>query len=197
MVSARADEAVESVPPVPLAGGMSREGLVPAVVATAGLWAGVELLVSFGRQYLDPRWSVRALFACGLLSLLVAGLMTTRLARRGDYPWLMFVAALAIPLYRPHSKPDVLFWRLFGAAYGLVLVLVAVYAFVRMVARTDERERRINQEALAFAFGVSLVLAMAYALLQDLLPPLQGLWVATAMIAAWLVGWNLAARRYQ
>ncbi len=184
-------------PAAPLAGGMSREGLVPALVATVGLWAGVELLESFGRQYLDPRWSVRILFVCGLLSLLVAGVMTTRLVRRGDYPWLMFVAALAIPLYRPHSKPDVLFWRLFGAAYGLVLVLIAVYAFVRIVARTDERERRINQEALSFAFGVSLVLAMAYALLQELLPPLQGLWVAAGMIACWLVGWNLAARRYR
>lgn len=180
-----------------LGGGMSRGGLVPAVVATVGLWAGVALLVSFGQRYLDPRWSVRALFPCGLLCLVVAGVMTTRLVRRADYPWLMFVAALAIPLYQPFDKPDTLFWRTVGAVYGLLLVLAAVYAFVRMVARTDELERRINQEALAFAFVLSLVLALAYALLQDLLPPLRGLWVAAAMIAAWLVGWNLAARRYR
>jgi hypothetical protein len=180
-----------------LAGGMSREGFVPAVAASAGLWAGVALLVSFGQRYHDPRWSVRALFVCGLLCLVVAGVMTTRLARRADYPWLMFVAALAIPLYQPFDKPDTLFWRTVGAVYGLLLVLAAVYAFVRMVARTDELERRVNQEALAFAFVLSLVLALAYALLQDLLPPLRGLWVAAAMIVAWLVGWNLAARRYR
>jgi uncharacterized membrane protein SirB2 len=180
-----------------LGGGMSREGLLPAVIATVGLWAGVALLVSFGQRYQDPRWTVRALFVCGLLCLVVAGVMTTRLARRADYPWLMFVAALAIPLYQPFNKPDTLLWRTVGAVYGLLLVLLAVYAFVRMVARTDELERRINQEALAFAFVLSLVLTLAYALLQDLLPPLQGLWVAAAMIATWLVGWNLAARRYR
>ena len=55
-----------------LAGGMSREGLLPAVIATVGLWAGVSLLVSFGQRYHDPRWSVRALFPCGLLCLVVA-----------------------------------------------------------------------------------------------------------------------------
>ncbi len=184
-------------PAATLAGGMSREGFVPAVVATVGLWAGEALLVFFGQHDVDPRWSVRALFPCGLLCLVVAGVMTTRLVRRADYPWLMFVAALAIPLYQPFDKPDTLFWRTVGAVYGLLLVLAAVYAFVRMVARTDELERRINQEALAFAFVLSLVLALAYALLQDLLPPLQGLWVAAAMIATWLVGWNLAARRYR
>jgi hypothetical protein len=186
-----------SGPAAQLGGGMSREGLVPAVVATIGLWAGEGFLQSFGRSYSDPAWNVRALLLCGLLCLGVAVAMATRLVRRADYPWLMFVAAVAIPLYQPQNKPDTLFWRIFGAAYGLVLVLVAVFAFVRMIARTDELERRINHEALAFAFGVSLVLAMAYALLQDLLPALQGLWVATGMIVTWLVGWNLASRRYR
>ena len=177
--------------------GMSREGMAPAIAVAVSLWLGAELVQLFGRHYLDPGWGVRAVFFSGLLCLFAACAMTTRLARRRDYPWLMFVAVIAIPLYQPQNKPDSPGWRIFGAAYGLVLVLVAVFAFVRMVARTDELERRINHEALALAFGVSLVLSMGYALLQDLLPPLQGLWVATAMIATWLVGWNWAARRYR
>ena len=180
-----------------LGGGMSRAGLAPALIATGGLWAGLALVLRFGRNYLDPSWGNRAFFYAGALALALAGWMVGRLVRRADYPWLMFVAATAIPLYEPQAKPDTLFWRLFSAGYGLVLVLVAVYAFVRMVVRTDELERRINQEALAFAFAASLVLAMAHSLLQELLPPLSGLWVAAAMIATWLVGWNRAVRRYR
>jgi hypothetical protein len=178
-------------------GGMSRAGLVPALAATGGLWAGLALLLHFGRHYHEPGWALRVAAFVGLVGLALAGWMVGRLVRRADYPWLMFFAATAIPLFQPQDKPDTLFWRLCGAAFGLVLVLVALYAFVRMISRTDELERRINQEALAFAFGLSLLLAMAYALLQDLLPPLSGLWVAAAMIAAWLVGWNLAAWRYR
>jgi hypothetical protein len=177
--------------------GMSREGLVPALLATGALWLGHALLLHAGRHYLDPGWGVRACFFAGVAGLMVAGVATTRLVRRADYPWLMLVAATAIPLFQPQNKPDTLAWRLVGGATGLVLVLVAAHAFVRMVARMDELERRVNLEALAFAFGVSLVLAMAYALAQDLLPPLSGLWVSMAMIATWLVGWNLASRRYR
>ncbi len=178
-------------------GGMSRAGLVPAVLAVAGLCGGMALVLVFFRHYLDPDGGETLALVFGHVGLIVAGWMTVRLARRGDYPWLMLVAMVALPLFEPQHKPDTLFWRLFGAAWGLVLVAVAVYAFVRMVGRTDELERRVNQEALAFAFASSLVLAIAYSLFRELLPELQGVWVAAAMIATWLVGWNVAWRRYR
>lgn len=177
--------------------GMSREGLVPAVVASLSLWAGLALALRYGNRYLDADRELYASLLAGALVLALAGWMVHRLVRRRDYPWLMFVAAVAIPLYEPQAKPDTLFWRLFSALYGLALVLVAVYAFVRMVRRTDELERRVNHEALSFAFAASLVIVMAWSLLQDVLPPLRGLWVASAMIAAWLVGWNAAVRKYR
>jgi hypothetical protein len=177
--------------------GMSREGIVPAVVASLSLWAGLALALRYGNRYLDADGALLASLLGGSLLLVLAGVMIARLAGRRDYPWLMFVAAVAIPLYEPQAKPDTLFWRVFSGAYGLSLVLGAVYAFVRMVRRTDELERRVNQEALSFAFAASLVLVMAWSLLQDALPPLRGLWVASAMIAAWLVGWNAAVRRYR
>jgi MFS family permease len=177
--------------------GMSREGLVPAVVASLSLWAGLVLVLRYGNRYLDADRELYASLLAGALVLVLAGWMVQRLVRRRDYPWLMFVAAVAIPLYEPQAKPDTLFWRLFSALYGLALVLVAVYAFVRMVRRTDELERRVNHEALSFAFAASLVIVMAWSLLQDVLPPMRGLWVASAMIAAWLVGWNAAVRKYR
>ena len=181
----------------PAFGGMSREGIVPAVLAVAGLCAGMALMLAFFRHYLDPTSGQKVALVFGLVGLVLAGWMTVRLGRRGDYPWLMAVAAVALPLFEPQHKPDTLFWRLFGAAWGLVLVAIAVFAFVRMVSRTDELERRVNQEALAFAFGSTLVLAIAYSLFRELLPELQGVWVAAAMIATWLVGWNVAWRRYR
>lgn len=177
--------------------GMSRQGLVPAVVASVSLWGGLALAVRYGNRYLDADRDLHASLLAGFLLLVLAGWLVQRLARRRDYPWLMFVAAVAIPLYEPQAKPDTLFWRLTSGAYGLTLVLVAVYAFARMVRRTDELERWINQEALSFAFVASLLLVMAWSLLQDALPPLRGLWVASAMIAAWLVGWNAAVRKYR
>jgi hypothetical protein len=178
-------------------GGMSRRGLVPALVASLSLWAGLALALRYGKRYVDADRELYASLLVGVLGLALAAWMVHRLVRRRDYPWLMFVAAVAIPLYEPQAKPDTLSWRLFSALYGLALVLVAVYAFVRMVRRTDELERRVNHEALSFAFAASLVIVMAWSLLQDVLPPLRGLWVASAMIAAWLVGWNAAVRRYR
>jgi hypothetical protein len=178
-------------------GGMSKEGFAPAVVATAGLWLGQSLLLHFGRHYLDPGLGVYGL--AGAAFLAGAAPAAVLLVRRADYPWLMFVAAAALPLFEPQSRPDTLAWRLFSGLFGLALVIVAVLAFVRMAARNDELERRINQEALAFAFAATLVLVMAWSVFQaqDLLPPVRGNWVACGMIVGWLVGWNAAVRRYR
>jgi hypothetical protein len=174
---------------------MSREGLLPALFGVAGLWVGLFLVQSFGIRYMEPGRGRIGL--AGLACLVLAAVAVTRLARRADYPWLMLVAALALPLFEPQNKPDTFGWRVFSGLYGLALVVFAAWAFTRMVARTDELERRINHEALAFAFALTLVLVMAWSLLSDVLPPLSGRWVAAGMIAAWLAGWNAATRRYR
>ena len=62
------------------------------------------------------------------------------------------VGATAIPLYEPQAKPDALFWRLFSAGYGLVLVLVAVYAFVR-TGRPGRRAEGSRQTVNAIENG--------------------------------------------
>jgi hypothetical protein len=178
--------------------GMSRRGLVPAAIAAGGLWAGMALVLHFGRHYLDPGGAPFAVLVAGAVVLVVAGLSVSLLLRWRDYPWLMFVAAAALPLYRAQNTTDRLAWiRATSVLFALAVVVVAVHAFVRMLRRTDELERRVNQEALSFAFAVILVLSVAWSLLQEVLPPLRGLWVGSAMIAAWLVGWNAAARRYR
>ena len=178
--------------------GMSRRGLVPALTAVVGLWGGLALVLRAGHLSLDPGREFAAAIGGGAFALALAGWMIHRLVRRRDYPWLIFVAAAALPLYRPQNTTDRLAWvRAASVFFALALVVVAVYAFVRMVRSTDELERRVNQEALSFAFAASLVLVMAWSLLQEVLPPLRGNWVATAMVATWLVGWNAAVRRYR
>ena len=174
--------------------GMPRAGLLPALTGGALLWAGVLLVQHAGRHYLDA--SIRPVAVAGFACLVIAGWAATRLVRRGDYPWLMFLAAVAFPLFEPQNKPDSLPWRLASGLWGLALVVLALYSFVRMLSRSDELERRIQQEALAFSFSSTLVLAVAWTVLQELLPPLRGVWVAAAMSLSWLVGWNLATRRY-
>jgi MFS family permease len=175
---------------------MSRAGLLPALVAGAGLWAGALLTQHAGRHHLDAGWAPLLIGLGGVLGLLLCGWAATRLVRRADYPWLMFLAAVAFPLFQPQNKPDSLPWRLASGLWGLALVVLALSAFARMLSRSDELERRIQQEALAFSFAATLVLVVAWTVLQDLLPPLQGVWVAAAMSLSWLVGWNVATRRY-
>jgi hypothetical protein len=151
-----------------------------------------------GQLSVGPGRDLVVAIVAGHLVFALAGWMVYRLIRRRDYPWLMFVAASALPLYRAQNTTDRLAWvRAASVVLALALVVVAVYAFVRMVRGTDELERRVNQEALAFAFVATLVLVVGWSLLQEVLPPLRGLWVASAMIVAWLVGWNAAVRRYR
>lgn len=178
--------------------GMSRSGLVPAVVAVAGLWGGLALVLRAGHLSTDPGRQFAASLGGGAMALLLAVGTIHRLVRARDYPWLMFVAAAALPLFQPQNTTDRLAWVRAGSiVFALSLVVVTVYGFVRMVRRTDELERRVNQEALSFAFAVTLVLSVAWSLLQEVLPPLRGLWVASAMIGAWLLGWNAAVRKYR
>jgi hypothetical protein len=177
--------------------GLSRSGLLLAIAGGISLWVGRLLLQAFGRHHLDVAFQHWLVGAAGLGCLMLAGWAAARLFRVGDTPWLMFLAAVAFPLFQPQSKPDTLPWRLGSGLWGLLLVLLAVRAIARMLARGDELQRRINHEALAFAFAVTLVLVVAWSVLQELLPPLQGVWVASALSSTWLVGFGLAARRYQ
>ena len=80
----------------------------------------------------------------------------------------------------------------------LVPALVMVLAVVRFVGRVDELQRRIQLEALAFAFPAAAVLAFSYGLLEDVgFPRLSWTWVVPLMVALWGIGLALAVRRYR
>jgi hypothetical protein len=44
---------------------------------------------------------------------------------------------------------------------------------------------------------VVLLVLIAHALAEDVLPPLRGVWIASAMLGTWVVAWLLTSLRYQ
>jgi hypothetical protein len=61
----------------------------------------------------------------------------------------------------------------------------------------DELQRRIQLEALPFAFGAGSLITLTYGLLQVAgLPELSWLFVWPVYAGCWLVGGFLAHRRY-
>ena len=120
--------------------------------------------------------------------------------------WLAVAAALALVAFDPgqyptgrdwglgHRGPA---WRVVWVAYVFVLMAGAAAAVVRTIRRTDELEQRVNLQAAGFAFFLTLGLTLAWALLEDVLPPLRAAWVTGLMVAAWFGGTAIAERRYR
>jgi len=87
--------------------------------------------------------------------------------------------------------------RALVAVAPVVPTIFALLAFVRFLGRMDELQRRIQLEALGFAFGATGILTFAYGFLENAgLPHLSYIWVLPVMVALWGVGAAVAARRY-
>jgi len=90
-----------------------------------------------------------------------------------------------------------------GAGIGLVTVaglaaLTAIGGLIRVLRTADELQRRINHQALAFAYVGTLIVCLAYGFLeQSGLPCLSGLGVCALLVALWSLGLVLSSRRYQ
>jgi hypothetical protein len=89
---------------------------------------------------------------------------------------------------------------------AIALAPVPAFAFflaewIRSIRRLDELERRIQLEALAIAFPLSLVLVMALGLIQRVTPLDPADWsyrhVWPFLIAFYFFGLALAKRRYR
>jgi hypothetical protein len=74
----------------------------------------------------------------------------------------------------------------------------ALVAYLRFLRRMDELGRRIQLEALAFAFGAAGMLTLAYGFLENAgFPQLSYIWVFPTMIALWGIGGAIASYRYR
>ena len=178
-------------------------GLAEFLVAAALLVMGVALT----RRNLPPDYgsleSMRQVLA-GLVAFVFSGLIAYRIVRRREYPWILGLAAVGLPFYEPipgaFGPPGALgtlFWRLTTSARDFALVAAAAYFLARAMRAADELERRIQLEALSWSYSIVLVALIAHALAEDVLPPLRGPWVASALLGSWVLAWLVASLRYQ
>ncbi|HTT58018.1 MAG TPA: hypothetical protein VMF63_12960 [Opitutaceae bacterium] len=91
--------------------------------------------------------------------------------------------------------------RLVIALLPILPSLCYVGCVVRMFRQVDELQRRIQLEALGFAFPATAILVMAVDLLEQakVLPAVHWGWsgLVVAMCLLWFAGWIRACRRYQ
>jgi hypothetical protein len=175
----------------------SRAGLVEFLTAALCLVVGVAALRRAGLTYLSTLSTKWGSFAVGFTGLLLCGLLLYRLVRKREYPWIIAAAAVALPLFEPAQAPYAQSDRLFLGLRDVVLVGAAFTFVLRLIRASDELDQRIHLRALAWSYGVVFLALVAYALAEDVLPPLRGVWVASAMLGSWVVAWLLTSIGYQ
>lgn len=175
----------------------SRTGLAEFLGAALCLLVGVAALQRGGLAYLSPLPSNWGPFIVGLSALSLCGFLLYRLVRRREYPWIIGAAAVALPLFEPSQAPYGQADRIVFAFRDLALLAVVFVFLLRVMRATDELEQRIHLRAVAWSYSVVLLTLIAYALAEDVLPPLRGVWVASAMLGSWVVAWLLTSVRYQ
>lgn len=176
---------------------MSRRGLAEFAVAAIGLPIGVLTLRRAGLAYLGPLSSTAPLFLIGFGALIACGFCLFAIARRHEYPWILAFAAIALPLFEPSAAPYGVGDRVLMALRDLALVGAAVAFLAGAIRRSDELERRTHLEALSWSYALVVVALVALALIEDVLPPLRGTWIASGMLATWFLAWVAASSRYQ
>ena len=90
-------------------------------------------------------------------------------------------------------------WRAPVALLPMIPALFGLGAVVRTLRQLDELEQRILLETFSFAFGGTFVVTFSYGLLEGGadFPHLNWMWVWPVMGALWIVGGQLARRRYR
>ena len=108
---------------------------------------------------------------------------------------LIVFMATTVLLATEMLRPGILAWGLSLAA--VVLMSIAVWAYVHFLRNADELLRKVHVEALAFAFGVGAVTMTGYRLAERLgAPTLDINDPLLVMMVTWLGGQWIGMRRY-
>jgi hypothetical protein len=95
------------------------------------------------------------------------------------------------------SNPDAP-WRYFVAVVPVAPAALAVFYFVRRLARLDELQRRIQMEALGFSVAATALITFAYGFLEGVgLPHLNWTYILPLMAALWAAGTAIFTFRYR
>src|SRR6266705_1373880 len=123
------------------------------------------------------------------MSLFTSGWLVFRIVRRGEYPWIFGLAAIALPLFQPSVAPYTIPFRFVVAIRDLALIATAVLFVARSINRADELEQRVHVQAVSWSYIAIILALVSYAMFEDVLPPLHATWVASALLASWMVAW--------
>ena len=106
-------------------------------------------------------------------------------------------SALLVTAIRVGNLDATAWWRYVLFLLPVLPLVYVAWAVTRLMSDVDELQRRIQLEALAFAFGAGSLITFTYGFLQIAgLPLLSWLFVWPVYAVCWLVGSFLAHRRY-
>ncbi|MEM8534933.1 MAG: hypothetical protein AAGF95_29100 [Chloroflexota bacterium] len=122
---------------------------------------------------------------------------THQYTRKFTIALLVYALTLSISLMLLKWNPD----SPLRVLFALLPMLPAGYlpiVLVRMLGKLDELQRRIQLEALGFAFGGTAVLTFGYGFLQNIgFPPLSWFLIWPIMASLWVIGKTYASWRYR
>jgi hypothetical protein len=105
---------------------------------------------------------------------------------------VVLVAAITVV----NANPDA-WWRYLVVLVPMAPCAAVVRAVLRFLRGTDELQRQIQLEALAFAFAAGSLLTFSYGFLQTVgLPDVSWLMVWPVFAACWVIGTWRSHRRY-
>ncbi len=95
------------------------------------------------------------------------------------------------------ANPDAS-WRYFVAVVPVAPAALAVFYFMRRIARLDELQKRIQMEALGFSFAATALITFTYGFLEGVgLPHLDWTYILPLMAALWAAGTAIFTFRYR
>ena len=107
---------------------------------------------------------------------------------------LMLVGSITLLTHVDVARP----WRDAIALSPMLPAAAMAWIVLRELRRMDELQRRIQLEALGFAFAGTAILTFSYGFLEGLGYPRQSMFMVWPLLAVlWIVGLVLARRRYQ
>jgi hypothetical protein len=106
----------------------------------------------------------------------------------------MLVGSIEVLTHVDVARP----WRDLIALSPMVPAAATAWIVLRELRRMDELQRRIQLEAIGFAFAGAAILTFSYGFLEGLGYPRLSMFTVWPMLAVlWLVGLALARRRYR
>ena len=107
---------------------------------------------------------------------------------------VMLVGSIQLLTHMDVARP----WRDLIALSPMLPAAATAWVVLRELRRMDELQRRIQLEALGFAFAGTAILTFSYGFLEGLGYPRLSMFTVWPLLAVlWIVGLVLARRRYQ